>query len=62
MPDALQQSEGVCPWCGESISLLIDGSVEQQHYVEDCFVCCRPIEVTVHFDATGQAEVYLSAE
>jgi hypothetical protein len=35
-----------CPYCGEPIDLEIDesGGVEQ-HYIEDCSVCCRPIEV-----------------
>lgn len=37
----------MCPYCGEPIELLVDASVESQHYVEDCAVCCRPIEVTV---------------
>ena len=37
----------MCPYCGEHIELLVDASVESQHYVEDCTVCCRPIEVTV---------------
>lgn len=33
-----------CPYCWETISVLIDTSVPQQHYVEDCEVCCNPIE------------------
>jgi hypothetical protein len=32
-----------CPCCGEVIGLVLDLSVEEQHYVEDCSVCCRPI-------------------
>jgi len=32
-----------CPYCGEVIDVLVDRSVEQQQYVEDCAVCCRPI-------------------
>ncbi|NND71536.1 MAG: CPXCG motif-containing cysteine-rich protein [Rhodothermales bacterium] len=36
-----------CPYCAEEISFLIDTSVPQQTYVEDCEVCCRPIEVSV---------------
>ncbi len=32
-----------CPYCGEVIDVLIDGSVERQEYIEDCQVCCRPI-------------------
>lgn len=36
-----------CPYCGESIDLVIDDSVEHQQYIEDCHVCCRPINVSV---------------
>ncbi|RYE73335.1 MAG: CPXCG motif-containing cysteine-rich protein [Oxalobacteraceae bacterium] len=36
-----------CPYCGESIDLVIDESVEHQQYIEDCHVCCRPINVSV---------------
>ncbi len=36
-----------CPYCGEPITLQIDGSAGDQHYIEDCSVCCRPIEVGV---------------
>jgi len=39
-----------CPYCGESIDLLIDVSVESQQYVEDCQVCCRPIVVEASYD------------
>ena len=35
-----------CPYCWEEISMLLDLSVEGQTYVEDCEVCCNPIEVT----------------
>ena len=36
-----------CPYCGETIEIVIDGSLEQQNYIEDCSVCCRPIELSV---------------
>ena len=36
-----------CPYCGEPIELLLDVSEGDQSYVEDCSVCCRPIEVSV---------------
>jgi transcription elongation factor Elf1 len=35
-----------CPYCGEEISMVLDLSVSRQTYVEDCEVCCRPIEIT----------------
>lgn len=38
-----------CPHCWEEIMVLLDASVAQQTYVEDCQVCCNPIEITVSF-------------
>ena len=38
-----------CPYCWEEISMLLDTSVTKQTYIEDCEVCCRPIEVMVQF-------------
>jgi hypothetical protein len=38
-----------CPYCWEEISMLLDPSVSQT-YVEDCEVCCNPIELTVVFE------------
>ena len=35
-----------CPYCGEPFESAVDTSVEEQTYVEDCAVCCRPIVVT----------------
>jgi transcription elongation factor Elf1 len=34
-----------CPYCGENISMLIDLSLNNQLYTEDCEVCCHPIEI-----------------
>lgn len=34
-----------CPYCFEEISFILDTSVPGQTYVEDCEVCCNPIEV-----------------
>ncbi|WP_127018556.1 CPXCG motif-containing cysteine-rich protein [Flagellimonas beolgyonensis] len=39
-----------CPYCWEEISFLLDASVSRQTYVEDCEVCCNPIEVTAGFE------------
>jgi len=38
--------ESQCPYCGEPLTLAVDESAgRRQSYVEDCVVCCRPIEV-----------------
>ncbi|PYS40811.1 MAG: CPXCG motif-containing cysteine-rich protein [Acidobacteria bacterium] len=41
-----------CPNCGEQISIVLDMSVRSQTYIEDCEVCCRPIQIryVVHHD------------
>lgn len=37
-----------CPHCWEEISMLLDPSVTAS-YIEDCEVCCNPVEVTARF-------------
>lgn len=39
-----------CPYCWEEISVLLDASVRQQRYVEDCEVCCNPIELSYRIE------------
>jgi hypothetical protein len=36
-----------CPYCGEVIEIVVDPSVDHQEYIEDCSVCCRPIQLAV---------------
>ncbi|MGH8141424.1 MAG: CPXCG motif-containing cysteine-rich protein [Steroidobacteraceae bacterium] len=33
-----------CPYCGESFETRLDLSAGSTAYIEDCQVCCRPIE------------------
>lgn len=51
-----------CPYCGESIEIVIDDSVEHQQYVEDCWVCCRPIDIEVFVDAESGINVACRSE
>ncbi|MCJ7757262.1 MAG: CPXCG motif-containing cysteine-rich protein [Gillisia sp.] len=39
-----------CPYCWEEISMLLDASVRKQTYIEDCEICCNPIEIYVRFE------------
>ncbi|MDG1714579.1 CPXCG motif-containing cysteine-rich protein [Lacinutrix sp.] len=41
-----------CPYCWETISMLLDSSVREQSYVEDCEVCCNPMQLTPVFEAS----------
>lgn len=34
-----------CPYCWEEISMILDLSIADQSYIEDCEVCCRPIQI-----------------
>lgn len=38
-----------CPYCWETISIMLEDSVSKQVYIEDCEVCCNPIQLTVQF-------------
>lgn len=44
--DSIMEHGFTCPYCGEEISMVLDLSVRRQIYVEDCEVCCKPIEVS----------------
>jgi hypothetical protein len=39
-----------CPYCGENISVVLDLSENEQSYIEDCEVCCNPIEIKFKTD------------
>ena len=43
-----------CPYCGEQFEIVVDISVEEQSYIEDCYVCCRPISLMVVVDDLGE--------
>ena len=51
-----------CPYCGEHIDILVDGSLPEQEYVEDCQVCCRPIVLSVTVGVGGDAAVMARGE
>ena len=51
-----------CPYCGELQTVLIDTSEEEQTYIEDCQVCCRPIDFVVSIDNQGDVVVEVRHE
>ena len=46
-----------CPYCGEPLEILIDTSVGHQDYIEDCQVCCKPIQLRIRIGGDGQASI-----
>jgi len=51
-----------CPYCGEAIDVLIDTSVPQQDYIEDCQVCCAPINFAVTANPDGSVDARVSTD
>ena len=43
-----------CPYCGESFETPVDLSAGSQSYIEDCAVCCKPIEVSLRVSDDGE--------
>ena len=39
-----------CPYCGETLQIVVDASGGSQSYVEDCQVCCQPMQITIDVD------------
>ena len=60
MDDRLQDRRISCPYCGETIEIVIDVSAGSQSYVEDCQVCCRPMNVS--FEVLGDGFTTLRVE
>ena len=43
-----------CPYCGEEIETVMDLSAGSFRYIEDCQVCCQPIELSGEVDEAGE--------
>jgi Cysteine-rich CPXCG len=43
-----------CPYCGESFETALDLSAGSTSYIEDCQVCCRPIEFDLDVEEDGK--------
>ncbi len=39
--------EVACPFCGEVFTISIDTTQGDYSTIEDCSVCCRPIQLTI---------------
>ena len=51
-----------CPYCGETIKVLIDSSDIEQQYIEDCQVCCKPINFLISESVNGDLTVNVYSE
>lgn len=47
-----------CPYCGETLSVRLEaGGGKRQKFIQDCEVCCKPIQIEVHFSG-GEIESF----
>lgn len=46
----LESQDYQCPYCSEPVEALLDLSGGDQQYIEDCPVCCRPIQFELQTD------------
>ena len=45
-----------CPHCGERFETTVDPSGGDAEYIEDCYVCCRPITLRLQVGFDGGLE------
>ena len=46
----LHEQQVSCPYCGEVFTSYVDLSQGNHQTVEDCYVCCRPINFLIESD------------
>jgi transcription elongation factor Elf1 len=51
MEPAIVERRIACPYCAESMEVVLDLSAGSQSYIEDCQVCCQPMQIA--FDVDG---------
>ena len=49
----LDMTTVLCPYCGEHTDIEVDISAGSQQYIEDCQICCRPIEFQIAVQDDG---------
>ncbi len=45
-----------CPWCGETNDSFYDMSEGNTTYIEDCQICCRPINLSFTISSDGKVQ------
>ena len=46
-----------CPWCGEPNWVELEPGDLGQHVIQDCAVCCRPIEILLPHSPEATVQV-----
>ncbi len=48
--EVMEEHEIMCPYCGEFVTILVDRTIREQTFEEDCEVCCQPMVIEVVID------------
>jgi hypothetical protein len=59
--DGVEDVEIECPYCGELFGILADTSHPTVEMIEDCSVCCHPIQLSLRFSGGELVSVQASA-
>ena len=51
MEPAIIECRISCPYCAQSMEVVLDLSGGSQCYIEDCHVCCQPMQIRFDADA-----------
>jgi len=51
-----------CPYCGQTITILLDHSAREQDYYEDCSVCCSPILFEVLINELNEVKLIVKRD
>lgn len=47
MSEFMEERAVICPSCWEETNVLVDLSAGDQTMIEDCQVCCNPMQLTL---------------
>lgn len=50
MEPAIVERRISCPYCAEYMEVVLDLSAGSQSYIEDCQVCCQPMQISFEAD------------
>jgi transcription elongation factor Elf1 len=45
MEPAIIECRISCPYCAQSMEVVLDLSGGSQSYIEDCQICCQPMQI-----------------
>lgn len=59
---AVGEEQVGCPYCGERVGVQVDAPAGRHEWVEDCAVCCRPMQVVVEVAPDGGVSLVVTHE